>query len=199
MRNYLAEDVLNSTMLNSFKIYKENLGEKGQILNGVIEFLEHTSQLVAIFRDGRPIKEMSDTRLNQLKLVNSWFFEWEENTPQNEKQRNLMSHQCHEDIHSCILGFLDLCETVLKLQTSSFVTPRLINSDVIENIFNQQRSTYNVANSNPNAVQYKQTINSIVLGQTSISKKANAARAHTALPYPIDVKKPALKKGLNTI
>jgi hypothetical protein len=34
-----------------------------------------------------------------------------------------------------------------------FLTPALINSDVVENEFNQQRSTYNGANTNPNALQ----------------------------------------------
>lgn len=66
MRNYLAEDMLNSTMLNAFKTYQNVLGDKGQILNGLIEFLEQTSQLVQIFRDRRPVKVITDSRLLQL-------------------------------------------------------------------------------------------------------------------------------------
>ena len=60
-----------------------------------------------------------------------------------------MSYQCLDDIHSCKQGFVLLCENVLQMDTCLYVTPALVNSDVIENIFNQQRSTYNGANTNP--------------------------------------------------
>jgi hypothetical protein len=48
-------------------------------------------------------------------------------------------------------------------------------SDVVENEFNQQRSTYNGANTNPNALQYRRSLNSIIIGQSDISKKGNAS------------------------
>lgn len=75
--------------------------------------------------------------------------------PKKEKAASLMSPQCHQDHHAGILGFIELCEIVLQLNTNLYVTPGLINSDIIENIFNQQRSTYNGANSNPSVMQYK--------------------------------------------
>jgi hypothetical protein len=56
----------------------------------------------------------------------------------------------------------------------SIGVPALINSDVVENEFNQQRSTYNGANTNPNALQYRRSLNSIIIGQSVISKKENA-------------------------
>ena len=52
----------------------------------------------------------------------------------------------------------------MGLDVPSVITPGLINSDVIKNVFCQQRSTYNGANANPNVVQYKKTINSIIIG-----------------------------------
>jgi len=33
MRNYLAEDMLNLEMLHAMKMYKNSLGEKGDVLN----------------------------------------------------------------------------------------------------------------------------------------------------------------------
>ena len=104
-----------------------------------------------------------------------------------------MSLQCHEDIPCCINGFIRLCESVLSMKTSVYVIPSLINSDVIENIFNQQRTTYNGAKTNPSALQCRQTINSIIIGENSISKKANADRSSTARPYPLAVKAPPQK------
>lgn len=161
MRNHLAEHVLNSEMLHALKTYQKSLGEKGAVLNGLVQFIEKTSLLIQIFRDMRPICDNSDERLNQLKCIDSWFSEWElfvdnnDSIPKNKKQKCMMSRQCHEDIHSCIIGFISLCHRVFSLKTSLVVTAGLINSDVIENMFNQQRSTYNGANSNPNVVEYK--------------------------------------------
>jgi len=196
MRNYLAFDVLDSTMLNSIITYKKALGDKGEVLDGLIELLEQTSQLVNIFQDRRPVLAMNDTRLIQLKAVDKWFTDWEESAVQNDKRslRRLMSTQCHEDLHCCIKGFTNLCETVLHMKTHEYVVPALINSDVIENIFNQQRSTYNGANNNPSALQYRKTINSIIIGQNSISKKANAARSSSARPFTVAVNRPVIKR-----
>ena len=55
------------------KVYQISLGEKGQILNGAVEILEHTSKLVDIFRDMRPIKSLDDSKLNNLYSVSLWF------------------------------------------------------------------------------------------------------------------------------
>jgi len=83
----------------------------------------------------------------------TWFENWECNTEQKYKAKLLMSAQCDEDIHACIQGFLQLCELVLIINTNMYVTPGITNSDVIENSFNQQRSTYNCANTNLSVLQ----------------------------------------------
>lgn len=87
-----------------------------------------------------------------------------------------MSAQCNEDIHSCIVGFLHLCQTNLKSGKNIYTTPALINSDVVENTFNQVRSTYNGAMTNPNALQYSRTLNNIIIGQQTVSTKGNASK-----------------------
>lgn len=193
MRNYLAEDVLSSEMLHLMKQYQNSIGEKGKILDGAIELLENTSKIVSIFRDMRPIIHLNDQRLNDLEEVSEWFLKWEVQSGSDKKQ--LMSQQCHEDIQSCIKGFLLLCHTVLKTNTSVYITPGLINSDVIENIFNQQRSTYNGANTNPNALQYRKTINSILVGQNTISRKSNAGKSvASAVSFTVQMKNSTRKR-----
>lgn len=76
-----------------------------------------------------------------------------------------------------------------------YITPGLVNSDVIENIFNQQRSTYHGANSNPSALQYRRAINSVIVGQNIVSKKSNAGKSSIgSLPYNFAMKQPLRKK-----
>lgn len=195
MRNHLAEEVLNAQMLHLMMQYQVSLGEKGEVLNGVIEFLKVTSKLIEFFRDMRPIRVIEDERLTEVKSVSQWFAFWEtcaannNDMSQKEKGKMLMSYQCHEDIHSCVIGFIEMCGIVLKDNSTIFITPALVNSDVVENTFNQQRATYNGANSNPNALQYRRALNSIILGQNIISTKANAGRGRdAAVPYGLNLK-----------
>ena len=190
MRNHLAEDVLNSDMIHAMKMYQQALGEKGQVLNGVVEMLEQTSKMVEIFRDMRPIKSVYDTRLKTLTSVTEWFQQWQisifecTDIPRKEKSKKLLSTQCSEDIQSCLKGFCALCAKLLRKSPALYITPGLVNSDVIENIFNQQRSTYHGANSNPSVLQYRRAINSVIVGQNSVSKKSNSGKTTAGtLPY----------------
>jgi hypothetical protein len=178
MRNHLAEQVLDSEMLNLMLQYQKYLGEKGSSLDGAIEFLEKTSSLKNIFRDFRPIKSTDDERLSTLLLLADWFERWE-STPKPKTKANVltMSIQCHEDILSCTRGFYQLCSNFSKISKNVYITPALINSDIIENTFNQQRSTYHGANANPNAMQYRTALNNIILGQNTISTKSNAGKS----------------------
>jgi len=201
MRNHLADEVLNSDMLNLMIQYQTHLGSKGVVLNGAIELLWYTSKLVSFFRDMRPVKQMNDTRLHDLLSVANFFDDWKtaslnkSSLKSVERSKQIMSIQCHEDIQSCILGMIELCKVYLGMKFLVYITPGLINSDVVENTFNQQRSTYHGANSNPNAMQYRKALNSIVLGHGIISQKANAGKNRaTAIPYNL-----ALRKGTSNI
>ena len=97
MRNKLAEDVLNSEMLNLFVSYKENLGEKGECLNGAIELLQKTSCLITNFRDPRPIHSLDDDRLCKNKEAQCWFLEWvtKANLPKTSCQLCVMKIYSH--------------------------------------------------------------------------------------------------------
>lgn len=80
-----------------------------------------------------------------------------------------------------MLGFTELCKLLLVNRELEII-PAMINSDIIENMFCQQRSTYNGANSNPNALQYRNNINSIILGQKLVSNKGNAGKSMIKSP-----------------
>ena len=77
MRNHLAEQVLDSEMLNLMSEYRKSLGEKGACLEGATELLQKTSSLINIFHDFRPIKSMEDERIPQLLDLANWFEQWE--------------------------------------------------------------------------------------------------------------------------
>ncbi|KAJ8302643.1 hypothetical protein KUTeg_019039 [Tegillarca granosa] len=83
-----------------------------------------------------------------------------------------ISHVTRQDIISSLLGFEELCHYKLKLSHSSII-PRRVNSDVVENIFCQQRTLHNGANTNPTYLGYCRSLNSVVFGETSVSRKSN--------------------------
>jgi len=174
MRNKLAEDVLNNEMLNLMLTYKSTLANPC-VLNGAVELLQKTSRMIEIFNDKSPILVTDDQRLRVLRDISEWFDKWSDGV-KNEKQKAkmLISSQCLEDIKSCLIGFCELCELLLVRKDTRIVAA-MINSDIIENHFCQHRATYNGANTNPTALQYRRNLNSIILGQNLVSQKSNAS------------------------
>ena len=75
------------------------------------------------------------------------------------KENCLISHQKRQDISSSILGFDELCSYKFKKSNASII-PSRVNSDVIENIFCQQRTLHIGANNNPTYLGYCHTMNS---------------------------------------
>lgn len=59
-------------MLHIMTCYQRSLGDKGEELQGSIEFLQHTS-VIKNFRDARPIISYSDERLDENRKVLEWF------------------------------------------------------------------------------------------------------------------------------
>lgn len=203
MRNHLAEDVLDENMLNLMKQYQMSL-INGTELDSTIEFLENASKMVKFFRDARPVVSMSDVRVNEIKSVLHWFQGWMAEIPVSNvstKQRGKMlpSQKCLDDVESCILVFLHVC----SIQTTRFkgkgIAPSRFNSDLAENIFCQQRGLYNGNSTNPNYYSYRNTMNNIILGQSSKSsaRKSNAGILR-AKPFPVDIHAPPKKKGKKT-
>jgi len=166
MRNHLAEQVLNEDMLHLMKFYKASQDETGGGLDSTIEFLEQTSVLIKNFKDHRPITDSADERLKQNHNALQWFIQWEksikEDTNISNKEKCLISHQTRQDIISSIMGFEELCLYKLRSSNASII-PSRVNSDVIENIFCQQRTLHNGANTNPTYLGYCHTVNSVII------------------------------------
>lgn len=66
--------------------------------------------------------------------------------------KKLITHETRHDINSSVTGFISSCE--LMLGKGNRINPGYFNSDIIENLFGQQRGTRNGLNSNPTLKQY---------------------------------------------
>ena len=202
MRNELAESVLNKEMLNLMEAYKKSLdANEGSKLDSTITLLGQTSALIAIFRDDRPLSDPADDRLTQLRDILHFFMSWEQNNKNDSKikttEKSLISHQTREDIVSSILGFVEMCEAKLKLSSASII-PSRVNSDVVENMFCQQRTLHNGANTNPTYLGYCRSVNSVILSQATISRKANTGGSAAELfSGSLTCAKSASKKVIN--
>ena len=177
MRNGLAENVLDNNMLNLVSAYRDT-NEADYDLSGMINLLQHTSKLIKIFHDTRPICSMEDERVKDVHECAMFFSDWQARTLQDsticqkQKYRHMFTEQTLSDTKSALFGFLQLCQNISDLKSS--LIPNIINSDIIENLFCQQRGICHGLNSNPTLLQYGPGINSIILGQCTVSKKSNS-------------------------
>ena len=88
------------------------------------------------------------------------------------KGDQFISQKLWFDIQSMIHGFISLVETKLRRFPGSIVKPAIINQDCVENHFSQLRGA-NGQNDNPTYQTTQGTQNSVIFGQTTISRKSN--------------------------
>lgn len=133
MRNKLATDVLSREMLYLMKAYQQTL-ENTTYLASSIVLLEHTSVLIDIFCNrNRPISQVTDTRLTELRTVSQFFKSWRttvEESPFQVTSKHFLTRETAEDLQSSLVGFLSLCQ--LHLTSGNSINPGYINSDIVE-------------------------------------------------------------------
>ena len=107
----------------------------------MFDLLKCASVLIRNFRDAIPISDWSEDRdyVNITIKWNSLYILIRSEKTLNSKEKCTNSHQTREDIISSIMGFEKLCVHKFKYSYSS-VIPGRVNSDIIENIFCQQRT-----------------------------------------------------------
>ena len=81
--------------------------------------------------------------------------------------------ETREDLDFMYHGIMPLISFCIE-ELCTEIVPAGLNSDIIENIFGQQRSLYHGPTTNPTYNSYRTGINSVVLGQSVISRKSNA-------------------------
>lgn len=157
-------------------------GHEAVYLDKTIEFLSMTSNLVETFSDTMPVSSLDDHRLvtNQevLDCFNNWEADAQTHTElrKSEIAKRLLSDKLRFDISSMVIGFHEVCKIAFDRSPGSTISPFRTKSDLVENIFCQERG-HNGQNTNPTYAQYGPTINSIILGQTTTTSSSNTGSA----------------------
>lgn len=153
----------------------------GSHLNSSIQLLKHTSRIISVFRDSRPVTSLSDCRFQILQDAFDWFQDWKKEIAQLKTTgvntvKKLISPKCLEDIENMLLTFKEICVIHFNRFPRGYVVPSRINSGIIDNHFCQERGLYNGSTINPTYMNYCSTVNYIVLGQSlkSRGRKSNA-------------------------
>ena len=112
MRNLLAEDMLNEDFLYLMEAFLSDLND-GSHLNSSIQLLKHTSRIISVFRDLRPVTSLSDCRIKILKDAFDWFQDWKKEIAQLKTTgvntaKKLISPKCLEDIENMLLTFKEI-------------------------------------------------------------------------------------------
>lgn len=169
MRNNLATQVLDKEMLFLMK-QMQRASTNPERLSSTIELLGHTSELVNFFMDtNRPVRK-GDDRFQSIEKALEFFNNWEATTPD---QRHLLTKECRDDLNSSVKGFTSMCNRIL--QDGDTIKPGYFNSDIVENVFCQQRGICHGNNTNPTVSQYGPAINAICLCQATVSRKNNSS------------------------
>lgn len=88
-----------------------------------------------------------------------------------------------------VMSLIKLCTETLHAE----IVPSRLNSDIIENVFCQQRSLYHGATTNPTYNSYRTGINSVLLGQALVSKKCNSGGI-SANPFDAEIPSKKLRR-----
>jgi hypothetical protein len=158
--------------------YKEDLMARGKKnvsdeMESVILLLKHTSNLVQLFNDRLFIYSNDDDRIKKLKAFYNFLMSWRDET--KESNNLFISSKLFFDLQSMCLGFQAMIDFKTSKFKGSVVKPCIMNQDCVENHFCQVRAC-NGQNNNPTYLQQAATQSSIRYGQTTVSRKSNAAK-----------------------
>lgn len=138
-------------------------------LDATIEFLEKTAAIIGFFKGSARIASVYDERLLSLQQVLDWFQKWHSTVPKQKLQKQFLSHQTYFDLQSALIGFKQIVYIITTRFPHAQLQPSTYNTDVVENIFCQQRSL-NGTNDNPTCLQYRHGLNSILLGHATTAR-----------------------------
>ena len=125
--------------------------------------------MVELFSDKHAVFHVKDNRILKLQRALQYFRNWKLNVITSKE---FLSDKTWFDLQSMILGFISLVKSKLTRFPGSYIKPAIVNQDVVENHFCQLRGA-NGQNDNPTYQMVQGTQNSIIFGQTTISRKCN--------------------------
>lgn len=157
-------------VLQAYRRARNLRNEDGSQLDCVITLLKHTSSIISFFSDKLFITHHQDPRLKQLLDFYTFFKGWKEEVGKNDKM--FISQKLWFDMQSMALGFISLVRVKLSKFPSCVIKPAIVNQNGVENHFGQIRACCG-QNNNPTYKLQQSCQNSIIFGQTTISKKSN--------------------------
>ena len=125
--------------------------------------------MVELFSDKHAIFHVKDSRILKLQRALEYFRNWKLNVITSKE---FLSDKTCFDLQSMILGFISLVKSKLTHFPGSCIKLAIVNQDVVGNHFCQLRGA-NGQNDNPTYQMVQGTQNSIIFGQTTISRKCN--------------------------
>ena len=133
--------------------------------------------MIEIFEHPKPVQSVTDNRLYHRDKCLNWFQQWETSVTSTQnaisvKNKMMLSDKLRFDLASMLFGFRQLSQIILHSFPGSGMVSARTNSNIIENVCCQHTGR-NGQNDNPNYTQYCSTMNGIILGQCTATKKSN--------------------------
>jgi hypothetical protein len=96
--------MLNEDFLYLMEAFLSDLNDSSHLISS-IQLLKHTSRIISVFRDSRPVTSLSDCRIKILKDAFDWFQDWKKEIAQLKTTgvntaKKLISPKCLEDIEN---------------------------------------------------------------------------------------------------
>ena len=146
-----------------------------------IRFLHYTSKLIDLSSRKDIISTIHDTRLIKAREFLDYLQRWKDNA---SSPKEFLSDQLWFDLRSMITGLQKVVEIKMTHFKDAGIKLVIINQDILENIFYQERGS-NGQNNHPKYYMYSSTLTAVNTGQSVVSKKGNAfTKGNTAaLPF----------------
>ena len=122
-----------------------------------------------LFSDKHGVFHVNDNRIRELNHALQFFTEWQQ---QCTSGKEFVSSKLWFDLQSMVIGFTSMVRTKLARFPEAVIKPAIVNQDIVENHFSQLRGA-NGQNENPTYQLTQGTQNSVIFGQSTISKKSN--------------------------
>ncbi len=135
-----------------------------------------------------PYTSLADPRFEENETALKWLQTWDKEVKSavgmtaTERNKLFISNKTMFDVSSSIIGFREFCKISFKNHPGCSVYAHRFNSNIVENIFCQQRGC-NGQNDNPTYLQYGPTMNNILIGQSTTTKKSNTGNVESLSFY----------------
>ena len=173
MRNHLADDVLDTRMLELMQAYAA--ASKRRDLDGTIAFIKATSVLLTNLKGDKPYTSVDDPRLAESLDALAWFRLWQlavlpsnlTPTERRERAHCFLAEETWFALISAVRGFHTFVADHLKHNPGSEIVASAASQDKTENLFGQLRSMGGDATA-PDVLKISHSMGATLIAKASI-------------------------------